>query len=306
MRLRIKLYLLGLLLLAGLYFAFVTGPTGPESVGRGRLIPSLDTALVDSLSVATPDAGASLVRSGGAWMVEATGDSLMFADPLLVDRALTALAALDREEPVSIVAEKHALFGVRQDSSTTVSFGPGGPDILLGKPSPDGRSVYVRRSDESEVYAAPAATAGAFLPNPLDWRDRALVRFDPSAVREFVYRGTRSPGTVALRLTEDGWSLTVPERRLVHPKPLEIVLGAIRSARAAELIEGHGPDAKEGFELRLVLEDGTEFELLVREAEDDHIIDILTRGRYRLGRERFDLIEETILSIVDSPEILES
>jgi hypothetical protein len=293
--------LVALAVLLVVYFTARTGPTAPETEG-GALLPGFSPAGVDTIDISSAGTRVLIARAGDGWTVGSKRDDARPADPLMVEQAIAALASLDRSEVVSVRSSRHEVFGVDRRSAVVVEVRNGSPAaVALGGRGPGG-SVYVRRLDEDEVYAAPGAVAEAFPTDAAAWRDRAVLRFAADRVRELVYRGTGAGGrVVAVRRTPEGWSLSGEKARAVHPRPVELVLTSIASARGTELAEQEGTAGGSArYELTLVMEDGTEARLTVRDDGPDHIIETPGRGSFRMRRERFDLIEKTILSIPET------
>lgn len=307
MRREIIYLVVALAALLAVYLGVRTDPTGPEAGPGGPLLPEFDAAQAGSLSVHYGGETVSLHRSERGWLVALDGAGDAPADPVMVERALAALSSLDRDEPVSVVPDKHGIFGVDESSALVARAGRAAAPLAVGGRADVGDAVYVRRLDEDEVYLAPGAVRDALPTDPEAWRDLALVRLNVTRVVELVYRSPdEDPAVVAVTATGEGWRLVEPERGLLHPRPPEIVLRAIAAARAEELLDPTGtPRGRREYTLSLTTREGRETVLEVFDAGEDHVIRVEGRGLYRLGRERFDLIERTILSFLEESAALE-
>ncbi|MBD3368028.1 MAG: DUF4340 domain-containing protein [Candidatus Eisenbacteria bacterium] len=301
MRRQLFLWLATLAVLLGVYAAVRNGPAGPGAEQAGPLLRDLDPAAVDSLSISSPAGTVELTRSEGPWTVELDDGRTVRADPLMVERAVAALGSLSRDAPVSLNPERRGLFGLGAGSATVVE--AGGNVLSLGRGGANGNSAYVRLEGDDAVYPAPPSVLEAFPTEREAWRDRAVVRFRRREVRELIYRGHGEEGrVVAIRSTPDGWFLTRPERREAHQRPPDIILLSIAQARAVEFLEpGDADGLPTSYELVLVLSDGSERHIEVLDAGEDNILRVAGRGVFRVDRERFDLIESTILSLLEEP-----
>jgi len=293
--------LIALAVLIVVYLVVRTGPTGPGSEG-GPLLPDLDPSAIDTVSVLSPTGRVDLARTDGGWVVASDPVEPPPADPVLVERAVAALVSLDRDETASVVAEKHSLFGVSHREATVVRAGRSASGVALGDRSPDGRSVYVRRLDEEEVYLAPGSVADAFPAEAVAWRDRTPARFAPARVTELILSDDVE-GTIVLRRSETGWFLAAPLDAPVEGWTMSVVLKAIETARAEVFLDDGALDPRRAaFELTLLTESGREIVLRVFDAGERHAVAVPGRGVFGVEKERFDLIENTIVSMVRDAE----
>ncbi|MFT4603841.1 MAG: hypothetical protein ACI9W4_000557 [Rhodothermales bacterium] len=157
-------------------------------------VPTVDVPVEDvsSLRIQTNSWEADLTREGGLWQVAEPAGSP--ADSNTVSRLLDSIAELELNSIVSTNPERHAQYGVDQESGRYVTLSWGGEEVtlILAAQGPDFSSSYVRLGESAEVYSASRVT----LPTSRDQlRDKTLINVPGDQVRsasvtteEYAYR----------------------------------------------------------------------------------------------------------------------
>ena len=221
--------------LVGVYL-IVRQPLAPAGRGigadAGALLPRFQPETVTSIVLGSGPESLALVSEEGVWMI--AGNPRRFAERARVDHALGMLAALTREELVSIVPDKHVVFEVDRVSGRRVVLLAGADTLaalFIGKPGPSGLDSYVRLADEDEVYLSPRGLAASVPRRPEHWRDRVVLPFDPNDVTTIsVDRGGLE--IVLERGGAGSWTAREPEEFLADSGACDRLLLTMADLRA--------------------------------------------------------------------------
>ena len=205
------------LLLAGIgsYIWFVERKQEPKPEGEQAKITllTLDKAKAKELKV-TVKGGDSidLVKEGSFWKL--TAPFAAPADTSAVDSMFTSLEKLEADELVADQVKDFAQYGLDAPSRSVQAVVEGASqplEIDFGAKSPDGGSVYARKSGEAKVYLVASWIEGSFDKKPFDLRDRDLLHVKRDDVRSLEVTGPE--GSYALARTEAGeWAFTQAAR----------------------------------------------------------------------------------------------
>jgi hypothetical protein len=159
----------------------------------GGLLPKIDTASLDTISLTTRTDTAILSRSRGAgWQVNGHP-----TDPEPVKQLLRGLA--DTAQTAEVIAESpasHARLRVTDDSGRRVKLISHGrliADVIAGKHSVETSGIYLRKNGKPEVYLLRSPLADAFDRSSDEWRNHTIAEIQPDSVGAVeVKRGTKS------------------------------------------------------------------------------------------------------------------
>ncbi len=191
--LRLAAALLAVLVLWG---AVALASRGSDGISdRGRIVPKIDTATIDTIALTGPGDSAILTRTrerGAPWRVNGQpADSQAVTGLLkaLVDTGVTA--ELIARNPAS-----HARLQVTEDSGRRVRAARQGRtlvDLIAGKKTTDWNGLYLRRAGEPEVYVVRGDLATALARPGDEWRNHTIATITPDSVSAIeVGRGSRS------------------------------------------------------------------------------------------------------------------
>lgn len=174
---------------------------------QDKVIASIDTPKVKSISSVTPDGSMTLTKQDGKWV----GDDKQTADQLAVDDLLKAINGL---QAVNFVDTKSELITVNWDKPrakvSVVQEGSLNPiTVLVGPPSASGKMVFVRNAAEEAVAAVREEAVAQLLAGPVAYRDRTVMKFDRTRANRLEIA---QPGKDKVTLTQKNaqWSMVEP------------------------------------------------------------------------------------------------
>ena len=203
-----------------------------------RNLLAIDPATVTKVQIAgpTPDAAVTLTKDDkGTW----TGEGAAFT----VDGpTVNAIVFTASRPPVARLAGygsgvKWAELGLEKPEYTVTLTATGdkpGPHVLkLGKAETSGER-YIRVGDGPAAGVLPARAAESLARGKLDFVDKTLLTFDPSALTGLV----RKKGKDEFELTQSGlnWEVTKPAKQKADKPTVEDLadqLGRLRAAKVA-------------------------------------------------------------------------
>jgi hypothetical protein len=203
-----------------------------EKTDLANILPKLDTAAIDTITITGPNDTAVLVRTRGADGWQVNGHP---SDPQAVSELLKGLA--DTEQTPELVARSpssHARLRVSEDSGRRVrviSHGRTLGELIAGKQTVETDGIYLRRAGAKEVYLLRSGLATALGRSGQDWRNHAIAGVTPDSVAAIeITRGARS---YSLRRHGTKWGFT-------SGAPAD-------SARVAELLAAYREVKASGF-----------------------------------------------------------
>jgi hypothetical protein len=178
-----------------------------EGSAGERLLPKIDSSAVDSIALIGPQDTALLKRpskSESGWRVNGHR-----ADSQAVGQILKALAEPDAAaELVARNPNSHERLRVTEDSGRRIRVLSRGRvllDLLAGKQATDGQGIYLRRSNQPEVYVVGGELASALARTGEEWRDHTIANVNTDSVARIeISRGKRS---YALKREGSRWLL---------------------------------------------------------------------------------------------------
>jgi len=193
-----------------------------------------------------------LIRRGTIWDVmptrqptpDATGHQQISeleypADTALVEKALSMIATIQRQDLISSNPAKQAEFQVDSGSALFMecldSAGASLGGAYIGKTAETYDSYYVRPTGSNDVYSVPGGIRFAFFANRNRWLDKSIVPFDLSSARAIKIE-SRDSGTIELVKTagtpgdsgKNGeWMITAPVKVRADAKKVQFLLNSI-------------------------------------------------------------------------------
>lgn len=191
-------------------------------------LPKVDTAAVDTVSLARLHDTALLVRANGSWRANGY--------PAANDAVAELLRGLaDTGAWSELVAESKTSYdrlGVGADSGQHVVVKAHSHDVLdvtTGKRTPDYSGVYVRQANATPVYALHGGLASSLIKPADAWRDKRIVAITPDSVAAItIQHGKQS---YALHRAKAGWQFA--DGRAADSTEVNTLLGAYKDLRAS-------------------------------------------------------------------------
>ncbi len=235
---------------------------------RGRLLDA-DPELVAAVEISRPFGTQVFRRHGGAWILESPGGSLP-ARAERVDAFLDAVGSVRALQEAGRSESAWESLGLGGSSSRRVRLlsrdGSARADFRVGRYTPEGSRVFVRREGEIRSYSVPASLASRLPASRTAWLDLRLLgepvpledvqRLRVAGFLEYGPREAYRADFTLTRSAERGWtSGEIPD---LDPSAAE------RFVRALMYLEGEDyspenrfPDGAEGLRIELELGGGT-------------------------------------------------
>jgi len=168
-------------------------------------MPRIDSAKVDTVSIARRADTIILTRDSARWRVNGKPANTTYVGDLL--RGLVDTTA--RSELIAESQGSHARLGVDADSGRHVRVVSGAKtlaDAIVGRRTSDWSGVFVRRANEDAVYTLHQSDlAGAFTRELDEWRNKRIATVPKDSVTRIeLRRGARS---YALTRSGQQWML---------------------------------------------------------------------------------------------------
>ena len=219
--------------------------SGDSRSDAARRAFRFDPARVLSVSFAWPSSEPVVCeRRGKLWRITAPVDAR--ADSARIDEFLEALAAipddnlslLPRNDPDSAAA-----YGFSPPRlSIALDLGSATNTLLVGRASPIGNGVFVRRLDRDGVLRVPESALARLPRNINDLRSSVLLSADPSSVCRI---DVQQPGAAYLQIdrlsSSDPWRLQ-PHARRADPVAIADFLSSLLSTAVTRFISDDAAD----------------------------------------------------------------
>jgi Domain of unknown function (DUF4340) len=242
MRWQTTAVLAALLLALGTFFYLYEvrwGPAREEAAARKGRLFAADTKDVTEVVIKRPEDTVRLKREGDNWEM---------LEPLrargsrpAVDETLANLmtAKIDRE----IVAKPESLvdFGLDKPAAdVTLTLKDGKTlGVALGAKTPTGVWVYARERDKPAVFVLGESVLRDSTRPLVDFRDRAVLAFDPKAVTGFEV--VLPDETLAVESADGGWRLTKPSVRRADTETVTDFLDKLNAQKVREFVADGAP-----------------------------------------------------------------
>ena len=216
-----------------------------------RLFTDLEPEDLDWIALTTRDGRAArFERADGAWrMVE----PLEHPADSAVERMAEALATLTHEAILESPGPD-AEYGLDEASARVVRFGAGGAEhtLRLGRETPVGSNVYARADGRDAVYTVASYRKNSFERELSDLRDKRILSFDQSVIREVearwpdgrvvVARGPAPSGDAeeADAPPEAPWRMTLPVEAPGDGDAIDGLLSTLAFLRADDFLDAPG------------------------------------------------------------------
>ena len=183
-------------------------------------------------------------RRAKLWRITAPVDAR--ADSNRIDEFLEALAAIPADD-LSLLArndpDSAAAYGFSPPRlAIALNTGSATNTLLVGRSSPIGNGVFVRRTDHDGVLRIPESALARLPRNINDLRSSVLLSADPSSVCRI---DVQQPGAAYLQIdrlsSSHPWRLQ-PNSRRADPAAISDFLSALLSASVTRFVSDDAPD----------------------------------------------------------------
>src|SRR5262245_22806409 len=176
--------------------------SGPAEVVR------VEPDKVTRIAIHKADGDVELVRTGDAWKLTRPAEY-----PANTDLVNGMLKAVEELKLVDVISTNPANRGTYQVDSTgtavTIWSGENKTlDVVVGKSTADWTHTFVRRADRDEVYRADGVLSYNFNRRADDWRDKTVLRVEPTQIQRIGLENLADGEHVALvRADSTHWNV---------------------------------------------------------------------------------------------------
>ncbi len=240
MRGRTTAWLAAAVLLLGAYlFVWERGDAaGGDRAARLRRALRIDAERVTALEIDCPAGRFACLRRGAAWRLAAPIAAP--ADASRIRQILATLQDLPRGEvilPAGRSPDAYAHYGLEPPAAAIAAMqGPATNRLLIGRRSPLGDGVYVRREGQDGVIRVPTAILDLLPATPDALRSRTLLAGVPSAVTRLEIRN--DSGYIQLARTPAGaWRILQPVDTRADPVPVDTILRELFACTVVQFVQ---------------------------------------------------------------------
>jgi len=182
------------------------------------------------------------------------------ADSSSVHTAIEKLSIMKRDILVSQNPQKQETFEVDSAHGVLVEVwdrkGKSLGKVRVGKNGPDWSSNYVRSIGSDDVWAASGSIKHAFFTDIKRWRDKSIVKFDPSKAKQITIASKdTSSGKVSTVTIEKSldtasnavWTITAPEQAKAKPDVVDKLVEKLSQFKTSDWEEDEVSDSALGF-----------------------------------------------------------
>ena len=240
MRYRATAWLAAAVLLLGAYlFVWERGDAaGRDRAARLRRALRIDAERVTALEIDCPAGHFACLRRGPVWRLAAPIAAP--ADASRIRQILATLQDLPRGEvilPAGRSPDAYAHYGLEPPAAAVAAIqGVATNRLLIGRRSPLGDGVYVRREGQDGVIRVPTAILDLLPATPDALRSRTLLSGVPSAVTRLEIRN--DSGYIQLARAPGGaWRILQPVDTRADPVPVDTILRELFACTVVQFVQ---------------------------------------------------------------------
>lgn len=222
-----------LLVLAAAATLFETSKRRARHDEGTAIFPAYSIEAADAIRIDSAGQTVELARVGDGWIV-VTEDGHR-AEPNLVTQVLEPVVEFRTTALVSRSPDRHGVFEV-DEAGTTVRISGAGRELaafVVGKPSPDFMSCYIRPVDGDKVYQVPTNLTQVVNRGDQTWRNMTMLEIDRDDIISYTTKNERETVTVE-RNPEGEWVVTEPAYGRTDHQVMNIVLNSMTRIRATD------------------------------------------------------------------------
>lgn len=238
MRLRRILALFVLVAALGTYLWVYEIPRARREAEKAKLLP-MDTEAVTAITLASADGTVELRKEGDGWRLVQPVDAR--ADDAAVKALLTTLADAEIQKTIDELPADLASFGLDTPKVTVRVTRTGETEptsLAVGRNTPIGGKVYVRRGDEPKLHLTSTSVSFGLTKKAKDLRDKQLLTFKDEDVTRVEIAPADGARVMLVRAGKDAggepaWTVE-PGGHPADPTEVRSYLSSLRSTRAVD------------------------------------------------------------------------
>ena len=253
--------MLAVLLGLGAYIYFVEFAKQEEAEEAKKLL-QFDLEAVTTVALVYPDRELELKKDDEKWHF--TKPISVEAETSSVEALVKAVNSAEVSRTLEVTQEDMSLYGLNEPAvkvQLTLKDGTQLPQIMVGKDTPVGHSVYVQKAGGKEILLTPQVFRLGMTKETKDLRNKTIIAFQKEEVSQIEVRRPQGPGgqneidgqteqtvidtTVLLRKADGGWTLDKPISAQADAATVNTFLSSLSSMRAQDFIEEPLLPAKE-------------------------------------------------------------
>lgn len=229
--------MLVVLLGLGAYVYFVELPKAKQDAEKPTVL-AFEKAAVETLTLTYPDREIRLHQTAtGEWDITAPIQTK--ADDTTVNNMVTTIA--DEEVTRSLIPEEPidlALYGLAQPPvmmHLTLQDGTTLPKVSIGKDTPVGFSVYVRKEGDPQLHLTRQAFRLGLTKEVKELRDKTVLPFERDRVARIVINTAET--RIVLARADTGWTFENRTSYAVDATAVQTYLSTLEGMQAEDFIE---------------------------------------------------------------------
>jgi hypothetical protein len=230
------------LLALGAYVYFVELPHDREETAKKKLF-TFDKSAVAEVHLAYPDRSLHLKKdAAGKWRL--TQPINTEADETAVTNIVNAIADAEISRILEEPGPDLALYGLNAPVvkiHVTLKDGKTLPQVLIGKDTPIGYSVYLQKEGETKILLTPQAFRLGMTKEVKDLRDKTILAFQPEDVKKIALQGPTQE--IVLAKTDSSWRLEKPVSGKAEETQVQTLLSTLHTLRAQDFVEQSAADS---------------------------------------------------------------
>ena len=232
------------LLALGAYVYFVELPREEAEAAKKKLF-TFEQSEVTEVALTYPDRSLHLKKDeSGKWRILQPIETE--ADEATVTNLVNAIADAEIIRILDDPVQDAALYGLDAPAvklQVTLKDGKSLPQVLIGKDTPVGYSVYLQKEGETKLLLTPQAFRLGMTKEIKDVRDKTVLALSPDEVKKVEIQGSEQ--TVVLTKTDSGWLLEQPVSAKADDSQVQTFLSSVQNMKAQDFIETPILDQKE-------------------------------------------------------------
>ena len=228
----------------GAYVYLVELPRDEETAAKKKLFTFAKDA-VSEVQLTYPERSIHLKKdTTGKWRVLKPIDTE--ADETTVTNLVNAIADAEISRTLDEPVQDPALYGLNAPVvklQVTLNDGKSLPEVLIGKDTPVGFSVYLQKAGETKLLLTPQAFRLGLTKEVKDLRDKTIFPLQLGEVRKIAITGQEKD--IHLTKTESGWALEKPASSKADDAQVQTFLTAVQNLKAVDFVEQPVLEAKD-------------------------------------------------------------
>lgn len=228
----------------GAYVSLVELPRDEETAATKKLFTFAKDAVAE-VQLTYPERSIHLKKdTAGKWRVLKPIDTE--ADETTVTNMVNAIADAEISRILDEPVQDPALYGLNAPVvklQVTLNDGKSLPQVLIGKDTPVGFSVYLQKAGETKLLLTPQAFRLGLTKEVKDLRDKTIFPLQPGEVKKIAITGQGKD--IHLTKTEAGWALEKPANSKADDAQVQTFLTAVQNLKAVDFVEQPVLEAKD-------------------------------------------------------------